>query len=283
MLHAWERYGLAGAQGELVNHYGRQLASGSVPKFHRILRGKLLFLRMVRGPDDHIFVKLAERFNSLLAISGLTDTDALKVVRHVRTANDLKHAVFVVESHLFGPDYNYMQGTAFYVEGIGFVTCEHVLRRDDSVPPVYSNPSSGDVVKVIDASMSFEVEVEIEAVYATEDVAVLKPLTALPSSVIPLRLNRTDPKTGDTLTLAGFPAYSPGKTLTTVSTTAINAYPKFGKRHFEIGQQIRKGNSGGPVLGPDFYVMGVAKEGASQDDGNNAVLAVSELRSLLGL
>jgi RNA-directed DNA polymerase len=44
---------------------------------------------------------------------------------------------------------------------------------------------------------------------------------------------------------------------------------------------IRKGNSGGPVTTKSFDLIGVAQEGAKQDEGNNACLCVSELDAWL--
>jgi RNA-directed DNA polymerase len=283
MLHAWEKYGLDLAQAELANHYRKQLATRNIPRFDRVLRGKLLYVRMVRRAYDQIYAKLADRFNTLLLSSKVADTPPLKVTRRVTAIGDLSRAVFVLECHMFDVTYRYIQGTAFYVDGVGFVTCEHVLRRDDSTPPNYVNPHVGDVVKVLDEAGTFEIEVEVAATFLTEDVAILRPLTPLPPSVIPLALGESEPTTGDLVTLAGFPAYSPGKSISTITATSINRYPKFGKRHFEIDQLIRKGNSGGPVLDKRFFVVGVAKEGATQEEGNNAVLSVAEVRTVLGL
>ena len=41
----------------------RQTRSGGAPKLKNVLWGKLLYLKMVRGDDDLIYTKLAERYN----------------------------------------------------------------------------------------------------------------------------------------------------------------------------------------------------------------------------
>lgn len=92
MLYVWDEFGLAAAQ---VGYIQRQLAkmeaskdesSGErpfqkgIPPFEEVLRGKINFLRMVRGKDDAIYRKylswyrkLSSRHSALL--TGTSDVE----------------------------------------------------------------------------------------------------------------------------------------------------------------------------------------------------------------
>lgn len=77
-LHAWKVYGYSLAQAEwekrVVDGMGkdyehrpwkRQTRIRVVPKLKNVLWGKLLYLRMVRGSDDALYMRLAKRYNAL--------------------------------------------------------------------------------------------------------------------------------------------------------------------------------------------------------------------------
>ena len=67
LLFIWERYGREMAKIKYCHHHpearGRQ---GFDKSFERIIIGRLNYLRMIRGKDDHLYQKLSSRLNSLL-------------------------------------------------------------------------------------------------------------------------------------------------------------------------------------------------------------------------
>lgn len=76
-LNAWEKYGYdqanktwqtrvtAAATGAYEKKpWKRQTRTGLTPALKNVLWGKLLYLRMVRGKDDLIYTRLAERYNA---------------------------------------------------------------------------------------------------------------------------------------------------------------------------------------------------------------------------
>ena len=66
MLHAWERFGLIDAQREFRDKYDRRSRrEGSEPSFRRVVRGKLDFLKMVKGEKDPIYRNLRNRLHKL--------------------------------------------------------------------------------------------------------------------------------------------------------------------------------------------------------------------------
>ncbi len=69
MLHAWEKFGLAGAGGEHFDKYHGKPRAGRPedpgPRFRGIVYGELAYIKMVRGADDPVFLKLAARLVGL--------------------------------------------------------------------------------------------------------------------------------------------------------------------------------------------------------------------------
>lgn len=60
-IFAWQKFGLAAAQSRYENQYRK---TGGL-WFENVLRGRLAFLKMVRGENDYIYRRLARRFNAL--------------------------------------------------------------------------------------------------------------------------------------------------------------------------------------------------------------------------
>lgn len=68
MLHAWEKFGLEAAQEEFRAKYDRRRSrhpDWQAPSFDRVVRGKLDFLKMVRGQGDPVYRRLANKLHAL--------------------------------------------------------------------------------------------------------------------------------------------------------------------------------------------------------------------------
>lgn len=67
MLHAWEKYGLQSAQSEYHEKYSnnRVTEANQPSNFRRVLIGKVEFVKMVRGKDDPVYIKLWNHLVSL--------------------------------------------------------------------------------------------------------------------------------------------------------------------------------------------------------------------------
>jgi RNA-directed DNA polymerase len=281
-LHAWKVHGLEKAQAAFLPRYKKILRRGVAPSLERVLWGRLLYLRMVRGREDKIYTRLAERYNELMSLAELPAR--LPLVSRVRTEGELRRAVFVLEATTSTGDVM-REGTAFLLENVGFITCEHVVRKNDASAEKdlrYFDSEEGDSITISNPTLGyFDKKVKVLFKDVNFDVAVLSLPPDLPPLVRPLHLRAGDPGGGERVYLAGFPNYSRGKTMMMLESRVLGLYPKMGIQHFEIESLIRAGNSGGPVLDSDFYVVGLAKEGARQEGGNNAALSSSELRRVV--
>jgi RNA-directed DNA polymerase len=67
MLHAWEKFRLEAAQEEFSERWDdkhRDPQKGS-PSFKQVVKGKIEFLGMVRGKDDHIYLRFCHQLREL--------------------------------------------------------------------------------------------------------------------------------------------------------------------------------------------------------------------------
>jgi hypothetical protein len=82
-LHAWEKYGYDAAQAQWAEHvhkgmslayekrpWKRQTRTRKPPELKNVVWGKLLYIRIVRGANDVIYTRLAERYNRLTQAEG---------------------------------------------------------------------------------------------------------------------------------------------------------------------------------------------------------------------
>lgn len=64
MLHAWEKYGLENAQKEFIERYARARYKEK-PSFKQVVRGKIEYLRMVRGDNNLIYLRFRDKLRQL--------------------------------------------------------------------------------------------------------------------------------------------------------------------------------------------------------------------------
>ncbi|MBV1901089.1 MAG: trypsin-like peptidase domain-containing protein [Kordiimonadaceae bacterium] len=250
MLHAWEHYGFAAAQEEYIKKYQpacRNDKKGAV-NFEWVVRGKLEYLRQVRGTQDPIFIKQASRFNLLASSS-------IKLPLAAETT-DVTTSTWIVQS-TSADGKTLQEGTAFFLEGVGLVTCEHCI--------------IGPTIIFSASSPTIEFPVVASKKNAYTDVAILNFTDDLqPTKTQDLRRNKG---LGDNLPppltdirLIGYPnwALGAGMSIRLGRVTSINHDEP---RYFQIDASIISGNSGGPVLDAEGFVLGMASRGApNQED-----------------
>jgi RNA-directed DNA polymerase len=250
MLHAWQKFGLAKAQTAFANDW-----HGSA-NFESALRGKIEFVGQIRGRPDAVFKKLADKFNKL----------SITQIRVALNPDEIaKQAVWVIENDDAG------QGTAFYLEGYGLVTCAHCIGKN----PIIYHP----------ASPTKEIPVTVKSIDPHRDLAVLdlpselKGLLPLKAYSGPSLLSRPD------ITLYGYPNHELARPIRIENGKHIRTFPQSAVSYLEITPKIIEGNSGGPVLDENYDVIGIAVRGlnGSTDLKHAEFFAVniSELRAWL--
>jgi len=64
LLYVWERYGYAAANMSFIRNYSGR--TPGTPSMEKVIQGKLMYLKMVKGDTDHVWQKLQTRFQHLL-------------------------------------------------------------------------------------------------------------------------------------------------------------------------------------------------------------------------
>jgi len=305
-LRGWDKYGYANAQKiwrDMVitgckspyeqRPWRRQTRLGKIPELRRVLWGKLLYIRMVRGAEDSLYTRLAEKFNALITREQAADPTfenaLLPVESIVRNVHDAETAVYVIE---WAGDYRPAgassgevvggQGTAFaFRNSTSLLTCDHVFRWSGVI-----NGSNAEIdmqdpavtlefLKIVNPAMGLDLPVAVAARDQGRDLALL----ATNGAVLPRHfsglaspLNRNA-----NALLIGYPNWSPGRLANHVNAVVLSRYPRSSLSRLEISANIRQGNSGGPLVDLQYRVAGIAQQGATQQAGNDECLCVSEV------
>lgn len=276
-LHSWEKFGYERASAEWeVKPYGRQRRSGR-PSLANNLYGRLLFVAMVRGKDDRIYIKLAERYNKLVGHIGDVGVPmkALPIARVMKSLDDAQRIAFVIESRS-GYDSdglwtNEKQGTGFLVVNDVVLTCEHVVHHVANDTRYF----------LIEPERDKSYELHLVADDVKRDVAALRFINDKPLGIIPLVFSRTPATTRDTVTLLGFPAQTKGRSVAVIPTHVASYFLKAKINRIDLTNPIRQGNSGGPLVNSFYELVGMATEGATVTIGNNECLCGSEIQNWL--
>lgn len=255
------------------------------PELKDFLRGKILFVKMVRGEDDLIYNRLAERFN---AVMPSTTVRPLKVYPVVKTEDDLRRACFVIywqaaimdtasgeRKMLSG------QGTGFLYGDGNLITCDHIFYDTTALEGVQKD------VHITDRELEDIKCVAIDHQHMEHDLTLMR--WDVPRDLALLHFDRNAPhnkhltpalssaKRHDRGWLAGYPDWTSGRPANVVEAQVDNSYVRSGLARLELNQTIRSGYSGGPYVDKSYRLIGIAHRGATQSSGTNECLASHEL------
>lgn len=267
ILHAWEKYGYESTELEFNERFdARQRASDTLKSLESVVKGKLAFLRSVRGPRDPVFQKLAIRFNKLV-----DDENTFRIIKETISEQSAIDALWVLEACYDNKSSEVVvsQGSGFMLDEFGLITCAHVVVDRD-----------GQLIEGISAYQPHTPtqlkKLRVEYLDQHRDIAICSIDSGEGQKSLSL-LKANEVVQGMEGKLLGFPAYKAGQSASIFDVKVSSTYPHHGIKKFEIDTQIRDGNSGGPVIDTEGDVLGVALEGAKKDSGANAVLVHSEL------
>lgn len=310
-LNAWERNGYAKTQKGWQDRiaasanlpvdqkpWKRQYRSGGIAELKHVLWGKLLYLRMVRGKDDLIYTRLAERYNAQVAkeqAAGLFTASVLPVEPVVRDKATVSDACFVIEwsgdfnDATIGADMIGGQGTAFVYRELNLlVTCSHVFEwagkigKVDVETDVDHGAVSIMALELIQpgtkrrwpAKILFRDRQMDFAIVAFEDPPAHRYFSAIDNPIAP----------GAHGYLIGYPDWKQWTPPDINALTVLNrTMPHHGMNSFTItgAGSIRPGNSGGPFTDDRFRVAGMAQRGAYMGSGHDENLCLEIINALI--
>ena len=255
MLHAWETFGEEAADAEFrARHDRKQRRSESPqPKFRNILRGRLEFIRMVKGTTDQVFVRLWNR------LATLAPDDYQRIVE-IHKADDVPSALWVLES-------NEGQSTGFLLEDYGLVTCAHCVE----LPTVAFRADAPDT----------HYRVNVLRRSKTLDLAILglEPGAPLGGVLLPGDSANVQPATS--VELFGFPSYAPGNAADRHPTIVTGRVLRFGTQMFTLNTPVFAGSSGGPAVDAGTRVIGIIRSGYHNDEpAQGTLIDIAELAKL---
>jgi RNA-directed DNA polymerase len=276
ILNAWQKYGTDKTQEFWVSKYGRPQDSD----FELSLRGKIEFMRHIRGKNDETVWKVVQKFNELTSGSPIsyeppTDWRA-KIDRSICIVN-------AESSDMQKPTAVTRQGSGFVVQDGLIITNAHVACYDTGHPVEKLS------VRFLDLALG-DLDVELVRCSIESDVALLRvkdPILA--NSLICSRELEFDfsasTDIGCTVTLAGYPNFEEGDTCHVALGHVTGKSQPMKIELFRISQNVIYGNSGGPVLDDRGKVLGIAVCGSSVNDApytvHNGAIPAKAIRDFL--
>src|SRR5665213_1060024 len=273
MLHVWEKYGKTAAAERFLQRHDSKDRSGTIGShidFAAVVRGKLDYLRMVRGVDDDIYAKLVGWYADLDILYTPPTRGSSLLPPGLRRTLD---ALWIIESLPEADVPQMSQGSGFMLRGFGLVTCAHVV--------------SNRVMTAFRADNdSVHYAVAVHAIDPNRDLAVLRfqPLSAI--HPVPLGCYGVSPELGErasptggslrlshdglsqqgtAIHLCGFPNYSPGQTPDIRGATVASQRTRFSYQRLTVQGVIVSGMSGGPAVDTAGRVLGVIATGVAND------------------
>lgn len=275
MLNAWEKYGYKKAQSEWRRKYRK--SSSKTPtehaQFRKTVRGQIEFIRMVRAINsrkteevDIVHGRLLFRYEKLVRnthplVVGLNPTD-------------LAEAIWVVEEDISISEEkeNVSQGTAFFLNGIGMITCHHVL--SGKMKTFHTNRSTDRFPISI---VKFERDADIAICEFPQKISCCLSVGTTKDICI-----------GKEVFVAGFPNHrlADSLRLQPAKVSGFRANKYFGDHKWILlDSKIIAGNSGGPVLDQFGRVIGIAARGESASEDKptemHGVIPIEVLLQLL--
>ncbi|WAH38603.1 reverse transcriptase domain-containing protein [Alicyclobacillus dauci] len=238
VLNVWEKYGPEEAQQFYRTKYGIENRNpvNDFWNLENTMKGKINYIRMVRGESNSIYQKLADRYNKLVG-SGFP-------VYNRSILEAVSPSLWVLES-----DEELEQGTGFMLNGVGLVTCAHVVKKDTVA------------YRTCDTSKKYSVKTS--RIHPLRDFAIL---SIDYDDCIGLEPSFDEGiEIGKNIILVGYPNYQVGDT-PYIQNGAITMERKvrssgIEQKRFMISASIIYGNSGGPVLNESGKVIGIAVTG----------------------
>ena len=252
-LHKVETLGVVAAEKDYQTRYKTKAT------LEAVLRGRLEWVAQVRGRSFSAYRTLAKRFNQQFPASAVAILPTY--------AEIAERAVWVIE---FFSGSVCEQGTAFFVDGIGLVTADHVLQN----LPV---GESADIYRPSGGGMKFKATPSSRRCHI-RDLAILD--HDIPNGqYLSLPVTSSPERRDDDIFALGFPDYGHGDQLGKRRGHVIGSATKHGVKFIEVSAMLPGGISGGPVVNDRYQVIAIAHKGGNQEHKQLAV-EVSELLAL---
>ena len=224
---------------------------------------------MVLSPSSNKYQRFAHQYNTFV------EKDKLKVPP---SFDDLQNtAVYMIEDHGF-----INQGTAFYVQGVGFVTCLHnVYDLSELDAKKLNEELDGFVELYLPTQPDKKYKAKCVVASTKYDLIVLK-IEENPKLGYEINTNPNYARNVETLATIGYPSSSSPH----VNRNARITYKedRCGMTLYCISETIYCGDSGGPVLDKNNHVVGYIDRGnkiGEKEEEYNAFCPITHLLEII--
>jgi RNA-directed DNA polymerase len=266
-LYSWSRHGYLAAQSAFEASHRNSPGI----ELRNVLRGRLAFLKMVRGEDDFIYRRLVRTFNRVsdkkISIPAIADASSCPLHNCVlpwnrwvtKYSSEVLHLLFTNEN---GDESG---GSAFHIGGGTLITAGHNVRDK-------AGNSRGDLrVKVGEVICPVQVvHCSTSSIPAKCDIGCLRMESPPSCRGIPTQLRL--PEIGEEVAAIGFPAIPLRHPTLVLHAGTIEALPATFCRHqrfIKVSFQSGGGLSGGCLIDKSGHVLGVMVENVYLADGSH--------------
>jgi retron-type reverse transcriptase len=258
--HSIEKYGIVSA-----SQYFSELSCTETRYQNRInyyeyfghfVRGKIEYLGMVCGKKSRIYLEYKDWYDLRFYNVGNLSRSVFPLEWFIEDSNTINGQHLALDDSM-------AQGTCFLLDGVGFVTADHVLPKTETFDFLKSN----NILKLVDVDSGGKIDMRIAHRFPEVDLAILSPVNRDINHFGRLAFDLTfNHKVGSEVSMVGYPDYQQGNRFANHHSYITQIRTISSVVYVDVYDGIRGGMSGGPVLNMDNKVVGVMHKG---DTGQN--------------
>ena len=214
--------------------------------FKKVLKGKLGYVKYVRGKDDQVFLKYVREINEIF------DEEIFHIEEKPSFLDKIENSIFILES---ATDKQLVQGSGFILQGIGLLTNYHVTENGEIFD-----------VKTYKGEKKCSISCGINLVKENESIDYACYAFGKASEEA-LKLGTSKELTiGSEVIVISYPDYCSGNSPEVQTVNIIGERIFLGQRIYTISGRIVHGASGGAVLNLSHEVVGMIRCGPASLD-----------------
>ena len=232
-------------------------SEGAVIKwFKLVLIGKVHYIKQVKGARSLTYLSFAQKINMLF------DEEIFDLTELYRFENTIKNSTFVLQ---YSGKEAFVQGSAFYLPGIGLLTNYHVTECGEFFSVFNINGYDETPMGIVGKGLN-----EISSDKAIDYAAYKLPFTINDELTFKCGDSRKT-KIGDQVTIIGYPNHQKGNSQYVQSCNITSEKYFQGAPFFTVSGRVIHGASGGIVLNSEYEAIGIIKGGivSLADDTDN--------------
>ena len=221
--------------------------------FVQVLKGKIGYIRYVKGRSHLVFIKYAKELNNLCG------EDVFYIESEIQLLDKTEKSVFVLEA---SSGESLSQGTGFILKDVGLLTNYHVTEDNEHYRvTTYKEDLIGCVSNDINLIKSNK----------QIDYACYK-FASQSEDAFEIGTSR-DLQIGSRVTMIGYPDYVNGNS-PDIQDVRITSIRKFmGQSIYTVSGRVIHGSSGGVVIDENYKVVGIIRCGTkSLDESENTTI-----------